>query len=95
MGCNVRIPIMFGELKIKSYSRLRRSELRGEVPVTHFGGLYFVWRPHESGDYKEITTHSGENSPDEDGVSRLTSALLSGLIAVLIIVNVVLVMNLM
>ena len=42
----VRLPLVFGTLKIKPRRHLRRDELAGEIPVVKIGAAYFTWRPH-------------------------------------------------
>jgi hypothetical protein len=40
---SLHIPLLFGTLKIKTRSRLRREEVTGKVPVLQVGAVYFVW----------------------------------------------------
>lgn len=46
MGYNIRVPLGFGDLKIKSYSRLRASERDKLVPVRKIGKSYYIWHSH-------------------------------------------------
>jgi hypothetical protein len=41
----IRLPLVFGTLKIKPRRQLRREEWTHEIPVWRLGSLYFTWRP--------------------------------------------------
>jgi len=44
----IRIPLFFGQLKVKNSRHLRRDERNREVPVWRIGNLCVVWRPREN-----------------------------------------------
>lgn len=39
----IRIPLIWGALKIKDYRNLRHTERDGRVPVLRLGGVYLIW----------------------------------------------------
>jgi hypothetical protein len=44
MGYSVRVPLWFGQLKIKSESRVRSLERYGVVPSIHIGQTWIIWQ---------------------------------------------------
>ena len=69
MGYNVRVPLVFGELKIKSYSRLRVEERDRLVPVYKLGQTYYIWRSYSKptadaagNSNRNLTSTSGDTS---------------------------------
>ena len=63
MGYNVRLPLVFGELKIKSYSRLRAEERDRLVPVHKIGQTYYIWRSYSrSANPAEMANRNGNGS---------------------------------
>ena len=55
----VRLPLVFGTLKIKPRRHLRRDELAGEIPVVKIGTAYFTWRRH-----RRRHTDTARSTPD-------------------------------
>ena len=41
----IRIPLLFGNLRVKKASQMRRDEWHRQVPVWRVGQMCIVWRP--------------------------------------------------
>ena len=53
----IRIPLFFGQLKVKRSRHLRRDERHGEVPVWRVGNVCVIWRPRQA----------AKDTPSQDG----------------------------